>query len=68
MLTFPTIAEQVLEEFRSRKAQSLAAAARKRKPHINKRWPAVVVYTFDDDSSLEVSGRGKNYKVEAKLP
>jgi hypothetical protein len=74
-LTFPTIAEQVLAEFNSStKTVSIATLARKRGAHVNKThsyWMAnkwMIIYTFDDDTSLITRGRGKSYRVETQLP
>jgi hypothetical protein len=69
-LTFPTIAETVLMEFNSStKTISLATLARRRKPEIiHSFWTGTTIYTFDDDTSLITTGRGKSYKVTAHLP
>ena len=67
-LTFPTQAEQALAEFQSsRKTISLATIAKKRGAFVEKTW-GETTYVFDDDTSLVVTGRGANHKVEARLP
>ena len=67
-LTFPTQAEQVLEQFRtSTRTVSLATIARKRGAEVERHWDHTL-YTFDDDTSLKVSGRGRAHKVEVLLP
>lgn len=67
-LTFPTIAEQVLTEFNSAtKTTSIPVLACKRNAEVIRDWTRTV-YTFDDDTSLVVTGRGKQHRVEALLP
>jgi hypothetical protein len=69
-LTFPTIAEQVLFEFNhSTKTVALITLARKRGAEVTRSYmTGNLIYTFDDDTSLIITGRGKNYKVRAQLP
>jgi predicted lipoprotein with Yx(FWY)xxD motif len=68
-LQFPTIAEQVLDEFNNaKKTVSLATLAKKRKADKVTDFEGTTVYTFDDDTSLIVKGRGKSYRVSAELP
>lgn len=67
-LTFPTQAEQALEEFNSAtKTISLATIAKRMGAVIEKSWEGTV-YTFDDDTALIVKGTGANHKVETLLP
>jgi hypothetical protein len=68
-LTFPTIAEQVLAEFRaSTKTVALATLAKKRGADVTRTFEGEITYTFDDDTSLVTSGHGKAYKVRTELP
>lgn len=68
-LQFPTMAEQALVEFRNATSTvSLAVLARRFGADVERQWPAVTIYTFDDDTALIVTGRGKSHKVVAELP
>ena len=77
-LSFPTQAEQALAAFNSAtKTISLiticnkmgGVRADKYKPRGGLRFGTrVIEYTFDDDSSLEITGQGKSHKVETFLP
>lgn len=69
MLTFPTLAEQAATLFREKKAKSLAAAIKAlggEKTEQN--FGGATVYTFSDDTSIEVRGRGKGHTFETYLP
>jgi hypothetical protein len=69
-LTFPTLAEQVIQEFETaKKTVSLSKIARK------KAWGEKVVnfgretiFMFDDDTTLHVRGRGRAHKYWSELP
>ncbi len=68
-LTFPTIAEQVREEFQQApRTIALATIARKRSVEITRAWPSTTTYWFDDGTSIEVTGRGKAHRIEVRLP
>lgn len=70
-LQFPTLAEQVLTEFRTNpQGASLFALACKRDATVERKgFPnASITYTFPDDTSIRTSGRGKSHKAEALLP
>lgn len=68
-LQFPTLAEQALAEFHAAtKTVSLAKIAQRMGADVAHKWPAITTYTFDDDTSLVVTGRGKAHRVEAQLP
>jgi len=70
-LQFPTLAEQALDEFRTRpEGNSLATIARRFGATVERTstWPNEIIYTFDDDTSLKTTGRGKTHKVETLLP
>lgn len=68
-LTFPTMAEQVAEEFRTAtRTVSIATLARKRGAEVEKTWDSGTVYTFDDDTTLVVTGRGRAHKIETHFP
>lgn len=66
-LTFPTQAEQALEEFKSNSG-SLAKIAARRGATIERRWPSEIEYTFDDDTSLVTRGRGRAHQIQVLLP
>ena len=67
-LTFPTIAEQALAKFRSaKKTTSLVTVAKHMKADVERRRDCTI-YTFDDDTGLIVTGRGRAHKVEVTLP
>lgn len=67
-LTFPTQAEQAAAEFRnSKRTVSLAKIAKRFGAEKQRQWDRTV-YTFDDDTSIEVFGRGKNHRFEVHLP
>lgn len=72
MLTHPTLAEQAIALKRSAtKTISVVKIARKLGAEVTYRWDArglTITYTFDDDSSLTVRGRGKYHYMEAHLP
>ncbi len=69
-LSFPTLAEQALAAFRRDNKDNTVSLAL-----VAKQFGATVehhhrktIYNFDDDTWLEVTGRGINHKVEAHLP
>jgi len=68
MLTFPTQAEQVVSAFQAAtKTVSLSLLAHKAGGERSDRG-TTLIYTFDDDSSLEITGRGKAHRYETFLP
>ena len=70
-LTFPTMAEQAVAEFLdATRTVSLATIAKRREADVSHRGfaPRVTVYTFDDDTSIEVTGRGPAHKATTHLP
>ena len=70
-LSFPTIAEQVFAAWIAKdKTTSLATLAKARGADVWKSyWPRrQFVYTFDDDTSLVVTGSGRNYQILSILP
>lgn len=60
-LEFPTIAEQVAT------SHTIAKDAKRRGAEVTRHWDRTE-YTFDDDTTLVVRGRGKSYRVEMLLP
>ena len=67
-LIFPTIAETVVESFRSSsKTTSIATLARKAGAEVIKDWSGIT-YIFDDDTYIETSGRGRSHRVSTYLP
>jgi len=70
-LEFPTIAEQVLAEFRTRpEGRSLSLIATQRGATVTRqRFPnAHILYTFDDDTAIRTTGAGRNHTAETLLP
>jgi len=68
MLTFPTLAEQAVAEFHNAThTVSLATIAKRMGAMKYFEYPTTT-YVFDDDTSIEVSGRGPNHKIETFLP
>lgn len=67
-LKFPTMAEQVAEEFRSAtKTVSLATIAKRYGAEQVHHWN-YIEYIFDDDTSIKTRGRGRSHRVEVLLP
>lgn len=67
-LSFPTLAEQALAKFRnSKKTISLVTICTEMDAQREDCYPKTT-WTFDDDTSLVVSGRGRNHTVEVLLP
>lgn len=72
-LEFPTMAEQALAEWNATHVLGGVGKVAKRfgTVDVDRRWEGlglVIEYTFDDDTSLRCTGRGKAHKVEAMLP
>lgn len=68
MLTFPTLAEQALTEWRAAtRTIALATIARRRGAQRIRNWQSTE-WIFDDDTSLVVTGTGRNHKVVTELP
>jgi isochorismate hydrolase len=68
MLTFPTLAEQAVAEFRAAThTVSLATIAARMGADVEDEYP-IRRYIFDDDTSREVTGRGRAHKVETFYP
>lgn len=68
-LTFPTMAEQAVAEFREPgKTKSLATIAKRMGADVKKTFEGVTTYTFDDDTSVTVTGRGRAHKIETHWP
>lgn len=67
-LKFPTQAETCLAKFRAAKTTvSLATLARKAGAEVSYTYPRTI-YTFDDDTTLVVTGRGKQHRAETFHP
>lgn len=70
-LTFPTLAEQAIAAFRAStktkpfEAFAIPLGAEK---EYEKEQGVSILWTFPDDTSVRVQGRGKAYKLEALLP
>lgn len=71
-LTFPTMAEQALAEWNEKHILGgVGLIAKRHGADVERRWEGqllIIEYTFDDDTSLRTSGRGKAHRVEAMLP
>lgn len=67
MLTFPTQAERAIQAFCSRQFKSLAVACHKLGGSRETLWDCVE-YTFDDDTTVRIRGRGRTHSFEAILP
>lgn len=69
-LTFPTMAEQALAEFRSStKTTSIATIAKRMGATVEKEaWTGKRIYHFDDDTTLEAKGAGRGLQAETFLP
>jgi len=70
-LTFPTMAEKALAAFESAtKTVSLVVIAKRYggEREVTDTYPKEIVFVFDDDTRLIISGRGKAHKVETLLP
>lgn len=69
-LQFPTEAEKVADAFRnSKKTVSIATLARHADKEVVRDFTGVrTIYTFDDDTSLVVTGRGRAHTIETLLP
>lgn len=65
-LEFPTMAEKAVAEFRTRRV-SLSTIARRMGAETVKGWEGLT-HTFDDDTSITVTGRGRAHRVETHLP
>lgn len=72
-MQFPTMAEQAIERFKSSTktisystiAKEMDAFRCEDEREFGKR---VIVWQFDDESILRITGAGKSHKVEAQLP
>jgi hypothetical protein len=64
----PHQAQLAYEEFASAlNTVSLSLIAKRRGADIERDGP-VTTYTFDDDTTLVVTGRGRTHKVQVELP
>jgi hypothetical protein len=68
-LTFPTQAEQCIADWRAitNRTVSLAAMARERGAFFEQMFDCKS-FTFDDDTTIEIRGTGRNHKATAHLP
>lgn len=68
-LTFPTLAEQCLAEFReAKKTTSITKTAKKYDAFRDDEWPSTRVYVFPDGTTIRSTGAGRTHKAEALLP
>jgi hypothetical protein len=69
MLQHPTIAERVLADWRNRnRTTSLVKLAERQGAERRDIWPSTIEFTFDDDTTLTITGRGRGHRVETGLP
>ena len=73
-LTFPTLAEQAIAAYNAagrrgsfNKVALKMGAFRDDDPIGNEGWP-MIVWVFPDDTTVEVHGRGKSYRLVAETP
>lgn len=67
-LTFPTMAEQAVKMFNtSPRTVSLAKICESMGAERTDVYP-VTTYTFEDDTTVTVTGRGRAHKVETHFP
>ena len=68
MLEFPTMAERAIEDWRAcTSTTAFNTIARKRGATRDDEF-GVIVWIFDDDTKVRISGRGSRHKIEAELP
>jgi len=67
-LQFPTMAEQALAKWQSQTRTTPLEKITLPMGADIERDGTTIIHTFDDDTSLIVTGRGKNYQVRAELP
>ena len=68
-LTFPTLAEQAVSRWQAAaKTSSLAKIAARLGGERHDSWPCVIEFTFDDDTVLRITGRGRSHKYETLYP
>ena len=68
MLTFPTMAEQAVKQWEEATCTiSLTVICERMGAERHFSYP-YISYTFDDDTSLQIYGRGKAHRVETYLP
>lgn len=69
-LTFPTMAERAIQAFHTRQYPSLAKACHAMGASTEKVWGARVAieWTFEDDTTVRSTGRGRAHQYEALLP
>lgn len=66
-LQFPTMAQQAVAAFETRKVKSLATIAKRMGADHDRKWDRIE-YTFDDDTTLIVQGRGRAHRYWTELP
>ncbi|SCW50011.1 hypothetical protein SAMN02927924_00963 [Sphingobium faniae] len=73
-LTFPTLAEQAIAAYEANdrkgsfnKIALKMGAFRDDDPRGNKGWP-MIIWVFPDETTVEVHGRGRSYKLVAETP
>lgn len=70
-LTFPTQAEQAIARFKAlTKTISMATIALEMKAGKEKLYDngRVILWHFDDDTTVEIRGAGKSWRAKALLP
>lgn len=67
-MTFPTMAERAIAEWRARTRTTSFNTIAKRYSAFQDHNSTAIEWIFDDDSIARITGRGKAYKIEAQLP
>lgn len=67
-MKFPTMAEKAVAEWSESKTTISFNTVAKRYGAFQDRDGTVIEWIFDDDSIVHITGRGKAYKIEARLP
>lgn len=72
MLKHPCMAQQALDSWRAIRGRTVSlvvhTARQGNATRLPNKWPSTIVFLFDDDTQLHISGRGANHKVEVMFP
>jgi hypothetical protein len=71
-MEFPTMAERAIEDWKARGCTTAFERVAKRcgafRDDEQVDGAKVIVWIFDDDTKVRISGRGNKHKIEAELP
>lgn len=67
-MQFPTMAERAITEWRSATKTTSFNTVAKRYSAFQDHDRTSIEWIFDDDSIVRITGRGKAFKIEARLP